>query len=183
MNCFADKYFNAIAQLFVGGASNGSSEKISKSCPINMVTKSHDLMINSNFLWRTAPKLTKGKTGLQIDDITLRNNVYNYKLQPCRIQISNGAKYKIQHIVWGYITIRKKNWASNHQPRRFRQILSLGTPGVFLNGFWKIRNKKNSIIYVHDPPPPLNTSRLQFSLTFCPPPPPLFPKIMLDQTK
>ena len=56
-------------------------------------------MINSNFLWRTAPKLTKGKTGLQIDDITLRNNVYNYKLQPCRIQISNGAKYKIQHIV------------------------------------------------------------------------------------
>ena len=59
-----------------------------------MVTKSHDLMINSNFLWRTAPKLTKGKTGLQIDDITLRNNVYKYKLQPCRSQISNAADYK-----------------------------------------------------------------------------------------
>ena len=94
MNCFAGSYFNAIAQLFVGGASKRSSEKISKSCPINMVTKSHDLMINSNFLWRTAPKLTKGKTGLQIDDITLRNNVYNYKLQPCRIRISKAVEYK-----------------------------------------------------------------------------------------
>ena len=113
MNCFAGRCFNAIAQWFVGGASKGSSEKILKSCPINMVTESHDLMINSNFLWRTAPKLTKGKTGLQIDDITLRNNVYKYKLQPCRIQIPNEAVYKIQHIVWGYKNIRKKVWDSN----------------------------------------------------------------------
>ena len=40
-----------------------------------MVTKSHDLMINSNFLCPTAPKLTEGKNRPQIDDITLRNAV------------------------------------------------------------------------------------------------------------
>ena len=32
-------------------------------------------MINSNFLWRTAPKLAKGKNWPQIDDITLPNTV------------------------------------------------------------------------------------------------------------
>ena len=84
--CLCWQVFQCYCSMICGRGFKTKFRKISESCPINMVTKSHDLMINSNFLWRTAPKLTKGKTGLQIDDITLRNNVYKYKL--------NLAEYK-----------------------------------------------------------------------------------------